>query len=312
MCRLLCAFEGDYILVESSLDLDESRTFQEECEETQVIAFSCSLPSVVGRGFVEVLMMFSFFILLLCVFLIVPGIKFVLLFLQVEDHGLSCSFFPFIVADGDMVSEIRFLESVIDSEEHDHSTDRVLSESKLRKDAINFLHEMGWLLKRSHLVSRLGQVDFGSDVFSLGRFKWLLEFSMDHDWCAVVKKLLDVLFEGTVDVEGYTSREMLLEMGLLHRAVRRNCRAMVEFLLRYVPTRKLDEHEADADLAKHADGYLFRPDMPGPAGMTPLHIAASRDNAEMVLDALTDDPGQVPLNFLSVYESFIFFDKFCL
>lgn len=211
-----------------------------------------------------------------------------------------------------MVSEIRFLESVIDSEEHDHSTDRVLSESKLRKDAINFLHEMGWLLKRSHLVSRLGQVDFGSNVFSLGRFKWLLEFSMDHDWCAVVKKLLDVLFEGTVDVEGHTFREMLLEMGLLHRAVRRNCRAMVEFLLRYVPTRKLDEHVADADLATHADGYLFRPDMPGPAGMTPLHIAASRDNAEMVLDALTDDPGQVPLNFLSVYESFFFFDKFCL
>lgn len=67
MCRLLCAFEGDYILLESSLDSDENRTFHEECEETQVIGFSCSLPSVVGRGFVEVLMMFFFFILLSCV-----------------------------------------------------------------------------------------------------------------------------------------------------------------------------------------------------------------------------------------------------
>ncbi|KAL9253914.1 Squamosa promoter-binding-like protein [Drosera capensis] len=31
----------------------------------------------------------------------------------------------------------------------------------------------------------------------------------------------------------------------------------------------------------------------GPGGLTPLHIAAGRDGAENVIDALTDDPGKI-------------------
>jgi hypothetical protein len=38
---------------------------------------------------------------------------------------------------------------------------------------------------------------------------------------------------------------------------------------------------------------LIRPDMAGPAGLTPLHIAASMQGAEDVVDALTSDPCQV-------------------
>jgi hypothetical protein len=40
---------------------------------------------------------------------------------------------------------------------------------------------------------------------------------------------------------------------------------------------------------------LFTPDVIGPAGLTPLHIAAGKDGSEDVLDALTEDPGMVIL-----------------
>lgn len=42
--------------------------------------------------------------------------------------------------------------------------------------------------------------------------------------------------------------------------------------------------------------YPFLPNYPGPGGLTPLHLAASIDDAEGVVDALTDDPQQIGLN----------------
>ncbi|XP_068662016.1 squamosa promoter-binding-like protein 1 [Aristolochia californica] len=262
--RFLCAFEGKYLAQETSLVVNASG----EHDESQCLSFSCSMPGVVGRGFVEV-----------------------------EDHGLSCGFFPFIVAEEDICSEIRLLEGEI--ELNDSEIDVEIRNDIMHKknQALEFVHEMGWLLRRSHLMnSREGQVDNHAKAFPLQRFKWLMEFSMDRDWCAVVKKLLDVLTEGTVDVSEHSSLELTLsDLGLLHRAVRRNSRSMVEFLLSYVPDKTMDErgNHHSQRAGKGSVCYLFRPDMQGPAGVTPLHIAASRDDAEMVLDALTDDPGQV-------------------
>lgn len=187
-----------------------------------------------------------------------------------------------------MCSEIRMLESAIDADECSDTSQKGIDAAKSRTHALDFLYEMGWLLRRSHLRSRSDC----SDVFPFIRFKWLMEFSMDHDWCSVVKKLLDVLFEGTIDAGGSSCAELALsEMGLLHKAVRRNCRPMVELLLRYAPD------EAGLHHGQRVDGgsknFLFRPDTLGPAGVTPLHVAASRDDSENVLDALTDDPGKV-------------------
>ena len=67
-------------------------------------------------------------------------------------------------------------------------------------------------------------------------------------------------------------------------AVRRNCRALVELLLRYTPVSSSNDFN---------QYFLFRPDVKGPAGLTPLHIAAGTDGSEAVVDALTDDPGKV-------------------
>jgi len=162
-----------------------------------------------------------------------------------------------------------------------------------KSQALDFIHEIGCLLHRSQLKSRLGHLDPNADLFPLKRFKWLMEFSMDHDWCAVVRKLLDILLDGTVGTGDHPSLNLaLVEMGLLHRAVRRNCRALVELLLRYQVSDKL-RSQNKALVGAGNGSFLFRPDVKGPAGLTPLHIAAGKDGSENVLDALTDDPKMV-------------------
>ncbi|RWW18315.1 hypothetical protein GW17_00017709 [Ensete ventricosum] len=108
---------------------------------------------------------------------------------------------------------------------------------------------------------------------------------MNREWAAVVKKLLDILFSGTVDAGGQSSMELALSENLLHSAVQINSKAMVELLLRYKPSQPSKQMDPDQ--------FLFRPDMLGPSGLTPLHIASSTSGAESILDALTNDPGQM-------------------
>ncbi|XP_027164714.1 squamosa promoter-binding-like protein 1 [Coffea eugenioides] len=255
--RLLCALEGKYLAQERCADVIGGADLYIEHAEIQTLNFTCTVPDVTGRGFIEV-----------------------------EDHGLSSSFFPFIVAENDVCSEISTLESVIEAAEISNGLHGDNQNLEARNQALDFIHEIGWLLHRSQLKFRLGQQDPNLDTFPFQRFRWLIEFSVEHDWCAVVKMLLNVLFNKLMGEEKRSSIEdALLDIGLLHRAVRRNCRSMVEVLLRYHP---------DADLNKlSAIRYVFRPDVKGPGGLTPLHIAAGRDGAEHVLDALTDDPGLV-------------------
>jgi hypothetical protein len=218
---------------------------------------------------------------------------------QVEDHGLSSSFFPFIVAEPEVCSEIRMLEDAIQVAETATDMHTIAERMDIKNQALDFIHEMGWLLHRSRLKFRLGQLDPNLDLFPFKRFKWLIQFSMDHDWCAVVRKLLAIVFDGTVDAGEHSSIELaLLDMGLLHRAVRRNCRPMVELLLRYIPDKKFGGTGTQQNQV--VDGrnsrFMFKPDVVGPAGLTPLHVAACRDGAENVLDALTDDPGLVSIS----------------
>ncbi|KAL0388942.1 UNVERIFIED_CONTAM: Squamosa promoter-binding-like protein 1 [Sesamum radiatum] len=221
------------------------------------------------------------------------GVQFV-----VKGFNLSCSTsrlktmaseaaFFFIVAEKDVCSEICTLESIL--EDADEDTNKL----EVRNQALDFIHEMGWLLHRSRLKFRLGHSSGDVDFFPFKRFRWLIEFAVDRDWCAVVKKLISILFDGTVDLGQENSKLVaLLDIGLLHRAVRRNCRSMVEFLLNCDPIVTL---EKTGSRQKQPDGgrYLFRPDAMGPGGLTPLHVAASLDSCENVLDALTEDPRSV-------------------
>ncbi|CAO2818215.1 unnamed protein product [Amaranthus hypochondriacus] len=263
--RLLCAIDGKYLDQEVSRELREDNNFAEE-NETEHASFSCSIPSITGRGYIEV-----------------------------EDLGLSSSFFPFIVAEKDVCSEIRTLESVLKPKKTDENAHEANKNMESWRQAMDFINEMGWLLHRSHLKSRLADLDPSTVIFSFERFKWLMDFSMDHDWCAVVKKLLDILIAGTVGSGEHSSLMVaLLEMGLLHKAVRRNSRSMVEQLLRYVPVHLSEEFAQAVDGGQ--EKFLFRPDAKGPAGLTPLHVAAGKDGSEDVLDALIDDPEKIGIN----------------
>ncbi|GFP93622.1 squamosa promoter-binding-like protein 1 [Phtheirospermum japonicum] len=238
--RLLCALEGNYLEVhcEPVEHVDDSLE-----ENVQFLKFSCSVPAITGRGFIEV-----------------------------EDNGLSSSFSPFIVAEYNVCTEIRMLEKEIELMEIDNL-----------HQAMEFIHEMGWLFHKFQLKSRFGHEHPNIDIFPFERFKSLVEFSMDRDWCYVLSKLLDILFYGVVGGGEHPFLKFALsEMGLLHRAVRRNSRSLVEMLLRYAPGK------VEIDRSS-----LFRPDVAGPGGLTPLHVAAGRDGAEDTLDALTDDPGKV-------------------
>nr|GLL42515.1 squamosa promoter-binding-like protein 12 [Ipomoea trifida] len=271
LARLHCALEGNYLVPEASIEESEHSNELEEHHEIQSVNFTCSFPEAAGRGFIEV-----------------------------EDHdGLSSSFFPFIVAEEDVCSEIRTLENEIELSQKDY-IDGQIDKMETRNQAMDFLHEMGWLLQRNNLKSRMSKLDASASCcFPLKRFAWLMEFSIDHNWCAVVKKLLDIFFNGSVGTGEQSSSLKLLfsEMGLLHKAVRRNSRPLVELLLRYSPDRVADELrlEYEEALGGCDGGFLFRPNILGPSGLTPLHVAAGIDGSEDVIDALTDDPGKVAI-----------------
>lgn len=216
--------------------------------------------------------------------------------MQVEDYGLSGCFFPFIVAEPEICSEICMLERVIEVVGTDEHIDREYGTNDARSDALDFIHEIGWLLHTNSLSSNPGQTDLHLELFPFSRVKWLIEFSMDHDWCAVLRKLLDFLFSGTIDTGNHASIEHALsDMTLLHTAVQRNNRQMVEFLLRYIPkkvknTLVLEQKQPDYG---PPSSFLFRPDVTGSSGLTPLHIAASCAGFDNVLDALLEDPEMV-------------------
>ncbi|KHN00233.1 Squamosa promoter-binding-like protein 1 [Glycine soja] len=259
--RLMCALEGKYLVCEDDhMSMDQC---SKEPDELQCVQFSCSVPVMNGRGFIEI-----------------------------EDQGLSSSFFPFIVVEEDVCSEICTLEPLLELSETDPDIEGA-GKIKAKNQAMDFIHEMGWLLHRSQLKLRMVS---SVDLFPLKRFKWLIEFSMDQDWCAAVRKLLNLLFDGTVNTGDHPSLYLALsEMGLLHKAVRRNSKHLVELLLRYVPENISDKlgPEEKALVDGENQTFLFRPDVDGTAGLTPLHIAAGKDGSEDVLDALTNDPCMV-------------------
>lgn len=206
----------------------------------------------------------------------------------------------------DVCSEIRTLESIIEDSEAAEGVKGETKKSEARTIALDFVHEFGWLLHRNQLKFRLGLMDPYQDLFPFRRFRCIMEFSLDHGWCAVVEKLLGIVFGGTVDTGEHSSVELAVsEIGLLHRAVRKNCRLMVEALLNYCPENVVDKSGSDQKQTFESP-YFFRPDAVGPGGLTPLHIAASKEGSESVLDALTNDPQLVILFFLYTCQDLTF------
>ncbi|CAL4919926.1 unnamed protein product [Urochloa decumbens] len=250
--RLICSFEGRCIFQEETDTVADDANY--EGSDMECLSFCCSIPGPRGRGFIEV-----------------------------EDSGFSNGFFPFIIAEKDVCSEISELESIFETSSDENAD----VDDNVRDQALEFLNELGWLLHRANRMSKQDEMDTPLATFNMWRFRNLGIFAMERGWCAVVKLLLDFLFIGLVDVGSRSPEEVVLSENLLHAAVRRKSVQMVRFLLGYKPNK---------NSKGTAQTYLFRPDALGPSTITPLHIAAATSDAEDVLDVLTDDPGLVGIS----------------
>lgn len=183
------------------------------------------------------------------------------LYKQIE-NGLRGTSFPVIIADATLCQELSLLES----EFCDRSTSS--------KETLHFLNELGWLFQKKD----------GASNYSLTRFKYLLVFSVERDFCALVKTLLGILLQKDSGISDDEScLEMLSGINLLNRAVKRRCKNMVDLLIRY----------SVADSQSTSRKYVFPPNLAGPGGITPLHLVASTSDSDDMVDALTNDPQEV-------------------
>ena len=97
--------------------------------------------------------------------------------------------------------------------------------------------------------------------------------------------------DGSKEEEDDEVFNVLLEVNLIHEAVKRKCRLMVEFLLQYKP---------DVIRSRKFQG-MFTPVVKGQCGFTPLHLAATMCQAEEMIEILTNDPNEVKSSSLLVF-----------
>ncbi|XP_012463909.1 squamosa promoter-binding-like protein 14 [Gossypium raimondii] len=249
-----CAYMGGY----SSMQINGSTDKGASYDEVNMGSFKIQVPSpkALGRCFIEV------------------------------ENGFKGNSFPIIIADAAICKELRLLESELDteakasdiiSEEHAYDSHRPRS----REEVLHFLNELGWLFQRS-----TAPLPKSSD-HSLRRFKFLLMFSVESDYCALVKVLLDMLVESNLDLDDLSkdSLAMLSEIQLLTRAVKRRCRKMADLLIHYSISSN------DGNSKK----YIFPPNLEGAGGITPLHLAACTSGSDDMVDVLTNDPQEIGL-----------------
>ncbi|XP_052188154.1 squamosa promoter-binding-like protein 14 [Diospyros lotus] len=207
-------------------------------------------------------------------------------FIEVE-NGIKGTSFPVIIADATICQELRLLECEFDEDAEVHDTIpeeqvRNSEQPRSKEDVLHFLNELGWLFQRKRSAYVVEVPDY-----TLVRFRFLFIFSVERDCCALVRTLLDILLHK--DLNGKQplkeSLDMLSEIYLLNRAVKRRCRNMVHLLINYSILG-----------GKDSSNYIFPPNLVGPAGVTPLHLAASLSGSVDMVDALTSDPQEFGLH----------------
>ncbi|KAF8377970.1 hypothetical protein HHK36_031359 [Tetracentron sinense] len=254
--KIHCTYMGGYTSKEVSGSAYQGTMYNDISLES--FNFAGGPPSVLGRCYIEV------------------------------ENGFKGNSFPVIIADATICEELRLLESEF---EEDARVGNVISENQIqnfehprsREDVLHFLNELGWLFQRKSTPSRPEGPDF-----SHARFKFLFTFSVERDWCALVKTLLDILVERNSGMDGLSreSLDTLSEIHLLNRAVKRKCKNMVDLLIHYSLT-------SSSDTSKK---YLFPPNLMGSGGVTPLHVAAFTSDSGDMVDALTSDPQEIGLH----------------
>ncbi|KAF4365386.1 hypothetical protein CsatB_007948 [Cannabis sativa] len=254
--KIHCTDKGVYTTMEVRVSTNQGTMY----EEISLCGFRThdASPSLFGRCFIEV------------------------------ENGFKGNSFPVIIADASICKELKVLESTFQgerkvseviAEDENHDDGRPSS----KEEVLHFLNELGWLFQRKRASSFLN-----GPCYSLGRFKFLLTFSVERNCSSLIKTLLDILVERNMD-ENELSREtveMLSEVQLLHRAVKRKCKKMVDLLINY--------SVIGSDVVSKK--YIFPPNHVGPGYITPLHLAACMSSSDEMIDALTNDPQEIGLN----------------
>ncbi|KAH0922052.1 hypothetical protein HID58_022070 [Brassica napus] len=149
-------------------------------------------------------------------------------FIEVE-NGFRGDSFPLIIANASICKELNRLEEEFHpkSQEQAQTSDH---RPTSREEILCFLNELGWLFQKNQTTEPLEQSEF-----SLSRFKFLLVCSVERDYCALIRTLLDMLVERNVvnDEPNREALDMLAEIQLLNRAVKRKSTKMVELLIHY-------------------------------------------------------------------------------
>lgn len=204
-------------------------------------------------------------------------------FIEVE-HRSSGNSFPVIIADSAICKELVELEVELEG-----ARNMILERSEsdfvglsLREDILYFLEELGWLFQRSNTESTMYLRQF-----SVTRSVFLVLFAVERGWCALLKRLLDIFVQMSLDEDNLATEflKAVNEVHLLSRAVKGKCQKMVDMLLHY----SINGRHASSKV------YPFPPNAVGVGGITPLHVAASMENSEDMIDALTNDPQGVGL-----------------
>ncbi|CAN8304568.1 unnamed protein product [Cochlearia groenlandica] len=203
-------------------------------------------------------------------------------FIEVE-NGFRGDSFPLIIADASICKELNSLSEEFYPEstnKQSQSSDHCRPTS--REEVLCFLNELGWLFQKNQTSEPLLE----QSDYSLSRFKFLLICSVERDYSALIRTLLDMLVERN-SLNGELNREamdMLAEVQLLNRAVKRKNTKMVELLINY---------SVNPGSSKK---FVFLPNITGPGGITPLHLAACTSGSDDMVDLLTNDPQEIGLS----------------
>ncbi|KAL1219766.1 Squamosa promoter-binding-like protein 14 [Cardamine amara subsp. amara] len=208
-------------------------------------------------------------------------------FIEVE-NGFRGDSFPLIIANPSICKELNRLEEEFHLKSQDMTEEQQAQSSDRRptsrEDVWCFLNELGWLFQKNQTSELQEQSDF-----SLTRFKFLLVCSIERDYFALIRTLLDMLVERNL-VNNELNKEaldMLAEIQLLNRAVKRKSTKMVELLIHY---------SVNPSTLSSSKKFVFLPNITGPGGITPLHLAACTSSSDDIVDLLTNDPQEIGLS----------------
>lgn len=203
-------------------------------------------------------------------------------FIELE-NGLRGDNFPLIIANATICKELNRLEEEFHPKDVIEEQIQNLDRPRSREEVLCFLNELGWLFQRKWTSDIHGEPDF-----SLPRFKFLLVCSVERDYCSLIRTVLDMMVERNLGKDGLLNKEsldMLADIQLLNRAIKRRNTKMAETLIHY-------------SVNPSTRNFIFLPSIAGPGDITPLHLAASTSSSDDMIDALTNDPQEVQFLYL--------------